>query len=450
MSSRALSLRTRVALSTAFGALIVVAGLAAAISWGIARNNLDHVDQELDTAARLLELNADTAASVVGRIGDVGVFAVSMQVGGQPAVETSTHIPALSSGFHTIDIDHTRYRVDTVVTVRGGEPMAISVAVPTRQAQMITRTQQRRVLMLGALAVVIASGLGWIFGGLAVRPLVELARRIGQGARLPTAAGPIREANEVTTAVADMLARVREANTATDSALETARTFAASAAHELRTPLTAMRTDLEVMRGLDLPKVQRTEILDDVLRKQKGVESTLTALELLASGELTRTDRRAAIDVVELADEAVHDATRRYPGVEVRVCNDPPLSAEVLATGLRLALDNAIANAIKHGRATRVDITVERCADRLRIMIDDNGCGIPADEREAVFARFYRGSGAARDGSGLGLALVAQQAQLHSGRAYFADSPLGGIRLVLDVRAVRAVAGDRHDREPET
>ncbi|MCX4094348.1 sensor histidine kinase [Nocardia sp. alder85J] len=443
---RALSLRTRVALSTALGALIVVAGLAAAISVGIARNNIDHLDRELDTAAQLLALNADTAEPVLGRLGDVGAFAVSMRIDDRPVAATTTRIPVLPEGFHTVDIDRVRYRVDSVTTVRDGERLAISVAVPIREAQTITRTQQRRVLLLGAMAVLVASGLGWLFGGLAVRPLVELARRIGQGAPLPAASGPIREANQVTAEVADMLGRIRDAHARTDSALESARTFAASAAHELRTPLTAMRTDLEVMRGLDLPREQRTEILDDVLRKQNGVESTLTALELLASGELIRTDRRVAADVVELADEAVHDATRRYPGADIRVSSEPPLIADVLVTGVRLALDNAIANAIKHGRATRIDIAAELTADqRLRITVDDDGRGIPPEERAAVFARFHRGSGAARDGSGLGLALVAQQAQLHGGRAFFTDSPLGGIRLVLDLAAARGADADRQD-----
>ncbi|WP_019929739.1 sensor histidine kinase KdpD [Nocardia sp. BMG111209] len=437
MNRRALSLRTRVALSTALGALIVVAGLAAAISWGIASNNVDHLDRELDTAAKLLVLNADSAEPVLGRLGDVGAFAVSMRIGDRPAVATSTHIPALPDGFHTVDIDHVRYRVDTVTTVREGERLAVSVAAPTLEAQTITRKQQRRVLLLGAAAVLVASGLGWLFGGLAVRPLVELARRIGQGAPLPAASGPIREANQVTAEVADMLARIRDAHARTDSALASARTFAASAAHELRTPLTAMRTDLEVMRGLDLPREQRTEILGDVLRKQNRVESTLTALELLASGELAHTDRRTATDVVEVADEAVHDAARRYPEADIRVLSEPPLVAEIFATGLRLALDNAVANAIRHGRATRVEIAAEPTGDRLRVTIDDDGRGIPADEREAVFARFHRGRGAARDGSGLGLALVAQQAQLHGGRAYFTDSPLGGVRLVLDLAAAR-------------
>ncbi|MDH6679465.1 signal transduction histidine kinase [Rhodococcus sp. LBL1] len=65
--------------------------------------------------------------------------------------------------------------------------------------------------------------------------------------------------------------------------------------------------------------------------------------------------------------------------------------------------------------------------------VDDNGIGVPEDERSTLFDRFARGSSAHPDGSGLGLALIAQQAALHWGTATLTDSPLGGARLQLDL-----------------
>jgi two-component system sensor histidine kinase PrrB len=70
-------------------------------------------------------------------------------------------------------------------------------------------------------------------------------------------------------------------------------------------------------------------------------------------------------------------------------------------------------------------------ADGVEIAVDDNGSGVPAEEREEVFRRFHRGSTASRSGSGLGLALVAQQAEIHGGTATLEVSPLGGTRLIL-------------------
>ena len=76
-------------------------------------------------------------------------------------------------------------------------------------------------------------------------------------------------------------------------------------------------------------------------------------------------------------------------------------------------------------------IRIDFDADARTITIDDNGSGVPEAEREEVFERFARGSTASRSGSGLGLALVAQQAELHGGTASLNVSPLGGAQLVL-------------------
>jgi two-component system, OmpR family, sensor histidine kinase PrrB len=77
----------------------------------------------------------------------------------------------------------------------------------------------------------------------------------------------------------------------------------------------------------------------------------------------------------------------------------------------------------------------------MTITVDDNGRGLPADEHETVLGRFRRGSTAASGGSGLGLALVAQQAALHGGRIELSDGPLGGLRATLTLSAARHQPG---------
>jgi two-component system, OmpR family, sensor histidine kinase PrrB len=98
-------------------------------------------------------------------------------------------------------------------------------------------------------------------------------------------------------------------------------------------------------------------------------------------------------------------------------------------------IDNAIANAVKHGGATEIRTNAVSSADGAEITVDDNGTGVPEEERAEVFERFSRGSTASRSGSGLGLALVAQQAELHGGTASLETSALGGARLVLRLPA---------------
>jgi two-component system, OmpR family, sensor histidine kinase PrrB len=81
------------------------------------------------------------------------------------------------------------------------------------------------------------------------------------------------------------------------------------------------------------------------------------------------------------------------------------------------------------GAAVQVDVTVERGPGKLRLTVDDDGPGIPPAERAHVLGRFARGSGTRGQGSGLGLALVDQQVQLHHGALEIGDSPLGGARV---------------------
>ncbi|MBA2637660.1 MAG: HAMP domain-containing histidine kinase, partial [Solirubrobacterales bacterium] len=79
----------------------------------------------------------------------------------------------------------------------------------------------------------------------------------------------------------------------------------------------------------------------------------------------------------------------------------------------------------------RVDVTVGPQDGGARLVVDDEGPGIPVAERERVFDRFSRGTAALGDGSGLGLAIVAQQAALHGGAVLVTDAPLGGARVTL-------------------
>jgi signal transduction histidine kinase len=122
---------------------------------------------------------------------------------------------------------------------------------------------------------------------------------------------------------------------------------------------------------------------------------------------------------------------RIYPDLNVSLVPSPTVLMLGLPTGLRLVIDNAIANAVKHGGATEIRLNAVSSAAGVEITVDDDGTGVPEDERSVVFERFSRGSTASRSGSGLGLALVAQQAELHGGTASLEVSPLGGTRLLL-------------------
>ncbi|MBL1074954.1 sensor histidine kinase [Nocardia sp. 2] len=313
-----------------------------------------------------------------------------------------------------------------------GRDMVV-VAVPSSVVSDSTATQRTRIVAIGVAAVALAAVLGWYFANRAVAPLRRLTTATaGLGDRLALERQDrvgASETAELTDAMNTMLGRIAAERRHTSEALVTARDFAATAAHELRTPLTSMRTDLQVLRTMPLSDADRAEILDDVLAAQGTVETTLAALERLAVGDLTTESDWEDLDLGQLIDQVVDDARRAHPAVTITDEQVEPIRLRGLVAGLRSVVDNAITNAVRHGSATRVEIAAYQVGDAITLTVDDDGTGIPEADRARVFDRFYRASPA--PGSGLGLALIAQQARLHGGAAEIGDSPLGGVRLTI-------------------
>ncbi|SBS74167.1 Sensor-type histidine kinase PrrB [uncultured Mycobacterium sp.] len=432
------SLRTRVAFATAIGAAMVVTIVGTIVWIGITNDRLERLDRRLDEAAGF-------AVPFVPR----GLDQIPPSPNDQDVVITVRHdeavrsnsdivLPQLDSDYATTEVDGVRYRVRTV---KLSYPEATTLEVGATYDDTIADTNNlhRRVLVICALAVGAAGLLGWLLATFAVRPFRRLAaqtRQIEAGDKAPDVEiGGATEAVEIGEAIKGLLERIWTEQERTQAALASARDFAAVSAHELRTPLTAMRTNLEVLTTLEVTDEQRKELLGDVARTQNRIEATLGALERLAQGELSTEADHVPVDITELLDRAAHDAIRVYPDLDVSLVPSPTCIIIGLPAGLRLAVDNAIANAVKHGGATRVKLSAVSSREGVEIAIDDNGSGVPEAERSAVFERFARGSTASHSGSGLGLALVAQQAELHGGTALLEDSALGGARLVLRLPA---------------
>jgi signal transduction histidine kinase len=141
------------------------------------------------------------------------------------------------------------------------------------------------------------------------------------------------------------------------------------------------------------------------------------------------------VDLTELVEAAVAEQAAGN-----RIETDLPDSAVVVRgwdPGLRMLVGNLVANAVRHGGPDgRVEVAVTD-GPAPRLTVDDDGPGIPAEDRERIFEPFTRLDGAAGTGSGLGLALVAQQAGRHGADVSVEDSPLGGSRFVVTFSAPR-------------
>ncbi len=432
------SLRTRVAFATAIGAAIVVTIVGTIVWIGITNDRLERLDRRLDEAAGFAVPFVPRGLDQIPPSPNDQDVVITVRRGDQVRSNSPVVLPRVDSDYATTYVDGVRYRVRTVEL---SYPEATSLEVGATYDDTIADTNNlhRRVLIICVFAVGAAGLLGWLLATFAVRPFRRLAaqtRQIDAGDEAPDIdIGGATEAVEIGEALKGLLERIWTEQDRTKAALASARDFAAVSAHELRTPLTAMRTNLEVLATLDMTDEQRKEVLGDVVRTQTRIEATLSALERLAQGELSTEADQVPVDITELLDRAAHDAMRVYPDLEVALVPSPTCIIIGLPAGLRLAVDNAIANAVKHGGATRVQLSAVSSREGVEIAIDDNGTGVPETERTKVFERFARGSTASHSGSGLGLALVAQQAEIHGGTASLEDSPLGGARLMLRLPA---------------
>jgi signal transduction histidine kinase len=421
-----------VALASAAAAAAVVAVFTVLTSVVLANNDAAQLDRRLDSivdASMYPEQLSDPSRGVLttGR----------SPSSGQVVFQRGFQLPRLAPGTENVLVNGVEYRVRTIQMApqQGGVVMSVGIRA---DSILLSRARIPLYTAVGVATVLIAAGLGWLLAGPAIRPLRRLTAqtmRLGKGTDTMEAVTGAREAEELSDAMAGMLDRLAAAQQATTNSLQAAQDFAANAAHELRTPLTAMRADLDTLRIHDLPADEREEVVGDLLRAQRRVEAIITALGQLASGQLAQVEDRELIDVTDMLDRVARENARVAGAVEIVVEADDIGMIWGWPGGLRLAVDNLVRNAVAHGGATRITLTARRTGDVLTIIVDDNGGGLPVDEHQVVLGRFARGSTAAPGGSGLGLALVAQQAALHGGSIELSDGPRGGLRATLTVRS---------------
>lgn len=201
-------------------------------------------------------------------------------------------------------------------------------------------------------------------------------------------------------------------------------------AHDLRTPLTRLRGRLE-RAGAEMktPDQVRSLItgavadLDDVLRMFASL-MRISQIETANQGQ-----PRRLVNVGEVAAQVAElfDAAAETKGGRVEAVNKRPILISADRDLLFDALANLVDNAIKHGRCGgQVTISSEQCETEVLVAVADDGPGIPADEHEHVFKRFYRlEQSRSKPGNGLGLSLVAAVARLHGARLTLSDNAPG-------------------------
>jgi signal transduction histidine kinase len=215
------------------------------------------------------------------------------------------------------------------------------------------------------------------------------------------------------------------------------RDLVANAAHELRTPIAALQAQIENL--VDGVGPAEPEVLERLLGQVERLSSLVRQLLDLSTLEAgTAPLQRRAVAVEPLLQQAVDEAELRNP--DRRLCLAvEPVDLELQADPVRLhqVVTNLLENAERYSPAGEpIEVAARPERDRVRIEVSDRGPGIPDDEADRVFERFYRADHArasADGGAGLGLSIARWIVDLHGGDIRAEDRSPTGCRMVLTI-----------------
>jgi signal transduction histidine kinase len=333
-----------------------------------------------------------------------------------------------------------RSLVQTIPVTLNGQPATVIVVVSTAE------NHQGEAALISSLIVglpllgLIGALLAWAGTGRALAPVEAMRRQAADitahamHMRIPTPPGQDELARLATT-LNEMLERL-------DTATAEQRRFVADASHELRSPLTGIRTALEVAIDSE-PAGDHRRLLERLLVENHRLEAMLGQLLILGHIDERRSfELSAPVDLSSLVDEEVRRPSA--PGVTLTTEVAGGIFVNGDADLLARVIRNLLSNGMRHAAsAVRVRLTAD--SEAVRLVVTDDGPGIPAADRERIFGRFVRlddHRGRSTGGAGLGLAITQDAVVAHGGTITVADTEDGASFVVVLPGADRALAVD--------
>lgn len=338
-------------------------------------------------------------------------------------------------GYTNVQVGNEQWRVYSMQA--GGRTIQVGQSTATRQA-LALGFALRSIWPMAVIAPLLLLAVAWVVRR-SLRPLSDLSLELES--RAATSFDPldphpvVSEMRPVVRAMNGLFARTRQA-------FETQRMFVADAAHELRSPLAALKVQVQMLgrahddgqRGVALARLESgidraSHLVEQLLllaRNESGAEEALGTVSLLDAARLALSDT-AEVAQTRGVDAGLEDA-------EDCAVLAPP-------SGLRILVRNLVDNALRYTPAGgRVDVRVRHemqaandapaAPQRVAVLeVKDSGPGIPAEDRERVFDRFYRRDGSPAGGSGLGLAIVRSVADRCGARVELGIADLGGLQV---------------------
>lgn len=306
---------------------------------------------------------------------------------------------------------------------RGSTISTVAISLHSVDATVHRLAETAWLVGAGVLALLIV--LATVAVRVGLRPLETVERTAqeitaGDLSRRVPAGPPGTEIGRLSDTLNGMLTQIESAFAAREHSEATLRQFIADASHELRTPLTTVRGYAELARKGALPDEtaqQRamTRIESEATRMGGLVEDLL----LLAYLDQQRPLKVTRVDLGALAADAVADARVRDPDRPIEYAvPERPVLIDADADRIRQVLGNLLGNALVHTpERTPVRVSLAAGDDHARLVVADEGPGLPPEQVSRLFERFYRADPSrsrARGGTGLGLAIV--QAVVHASR----------------------------------
>ena len=345
--------------------------------------------------------------------------------------------------FYDADYRGERIRVTVLSTAMPASPPVVvitQVAETVGGRKGLIQTILVQALGQQLLLILLGAAIVWMGVTHGLAPLQKLSGEVAR--RTATDLGPLtlhpapEEVSPLIGAIDQLMARVRDA-------IAVQRRFIADASHQLRTPLAVLRTQAESALREEEPAAVRQALAQ--LRDHSQATSHLASqlLSLARAEPLAElSDEAEVVDLAIVAREVcaalVPDALARRADLGFEEEGPALIRARPLL--IRELIGNLVDNALRYAPAGTVTVSVARPSpSRVLLVVEDDGPGIPADERSRVFERFYRIRGTRGDGAGLGLAIVHEIASGHGGTVDLTDGP-GGKGLRVEVRFPAAEA----------
>jgi two-component system osmolarity sensor histidine kinase EnvZ len=285
--------------------------------------------------------------------------------------------------------------------------------VVSRERVFTTNAYVMILWMVGSSILLFA--IASVFMRNQVRPIRELAavsEAFGKGGDIegyrPSGASEVRQAGAAFVVMRERLRRFLLQRTE----------MLAGISHDLRTPLTRMKLELALLD--DSPSVGGLRA--DIADMERMVESYLAFVR--GDGE----EQPEPTDLARLLADLV--AGEQREGHPVRLITEGDLVISLRPQAVRRSIRNLLANATRHG--ARIELRAKRRERSVKILIDDDGPGIPSGLREDVFKPFFRldaSRNSSTGGVGLGLTIARDVVRAHGGDIWLEDAPLGGLRV---------------------